>query len=456
MGGINLHVISMSLRSLIPGEIKVALDALLLISVDQHVLIPVTECEDIVDGLVDVGEDAIERIAKIFGKNSEVLPEFDSYEDMVLAAKEEYEGLTTAIHSGSPDYELEILTGRLSAVTTIMRNLTFYEQNQEIFARPTCSARRFWAVLMRAVANTGVVAKNASKAVRLAIVKDVVVVLSNVAHETLLDNSDEALWVLSLVAAFAPAVAPTPAGMASGAAAWPAYVPSKQRYLQLAVDVLAKMLARETPNIDVVKAVITATATDAATITMNTGLAMTLFRLCMSTFPRQTDPSVLPRAFEVRRPVLEQAMFAADVLARILLDSTSRQHDGDRGNSGINISSTNTGDNDDSDMIDVEDWPVASSAATAAVAASVTQTLVPYLNAFVRPFLIRAATVLSGFVQHPPSATAPNFFTTNNNTTTDLNPFSRVVRKAAGAVSKIHQTAGLDPDSELEMLVLRM
>ncbi|KAK9248954.1 hypothetical protein V1506DRAFT_451350 [Lipomyces tetrasporus] len=440
LGEINLHAVIMSLRSLIPGELKVALDALLLISVEQHLYIPIAECEELVDALVDVGEDCVQQIDKVdFAdvKSSDMnLVEFDAYETMVAATRDEFEGFATPLKPGSAMLKLQTLSDRLSAVTTILRNLSFYEHNQPFLAIYE-TAYGFVMKIVKELCNCGLLTRKVTAVARLALVKDTIVVLSNIAHEVRLRSSDEAKWMIALLSAFAPidtvAKETTDEGKQKLNKVWAPYVPFKHRYLALAVDVLGKLLARESPNLTYLRTeLIPATPATAKTAARN---LKKMLQLCMCTFPRLTDSQLLPRAFEVRRPVLEQSMFAAEVLAKAVMAS--------------DIPTTCNGPMQDM----LEETVLA-------------------LDECVKPFLARAATVLQGFVAAPPPSVHGRL---GNNTTAaaaaaaaalqassgDVNPFARVVRKATSVLSMLRAAASGEAiaksaDVMLEVLVLRM
>ncbi|KAK9236903.1 hypothetical protein V1525DRAFT_345145 [Lipomyces kononenkoae] len=445
MGEINLHAVIMSLRSLIPGELKVALDSLLLISVEQHIVIPIAECEDLVDALIDVGEDCVKQIAqvKIEPKHNSAdaadAVEFDPYETMVAAARDEFEGFVTPLKPGSDGSTVRKLTDRLSAVTTILRNLSFYEHNQPFLAVYQ-TAYRFVMDIVKRLGNDGLLTSRLTAVARLALVKDMIVILSNIAHDVRLRSSDDAKWMIALLSAFAPV---NPVATATEAdngrppklsKLWAPYVPFKHRYLALAVDVLGKLLARESPNLVYIRAeLIPATPATAETAARK---LKKVLQLCMCTFPRLTDSQLLPRAFEVRRPVLEQSMFAAEILAKAVVAS--------------DIPTTCNGPMQD-----------------------ILRETIQALDECVKPFLTRAATVLQGFVSAPPpplhgrqgstaaAAASAVAAAALQSSSGDTNPFARVVRKATSVLGLLRaaasgEAAAKTADVMLEVLVLRM
>ncbi|KAK9430005.1 hypothetical protein V1505DRAFT_372401 [Lipomyces doorenjongii] len=440
MGEINLHAVIMSLRSLIPGELKVALDSLLLISVEQHLVIPMAECEELVDALVDVGEDCVKQIEKVSTEDSQSAAtnsvEFDAYETMVAATREEFEGFATPLKPGSDMSTVQKLADRLSAVTTVLRNLSFYEHNQPFLAIYQ-TAYGFVMGIVKQLGNDGSLTRKITAVARLALVKDMIVILSNIAHEIRLRSYDEAKWMIALLSAFAP-IDPVDAeikgeGNAKLNKVWAPYVPFKHRYLALAVDVLGKLLARESPNLTYLRAeLIPATPATAETAARN---LKKVLQLCMCTFPRLTDSQLLPRAFEVRRPVLEQSMFAAEILAKAVMAS--------------DIPTTCTGP-----MQDTLDETIQA------------------LDQCVKPFLARAATVLQGFVAAPPPSVHGRHGSTTaaaaavaaaalQSSSGDVNPFARVVRKATSVLCMLRtaasgEAAAKTADVLLEILVLRM
>lgn len=90
------------------------------------------------------------------------------------------------------------------------------------------------------------------------------------------------------------------------------YCPSVHRYLPPAVDTLAKLLARDDPNRAFYRAIFLSES--------NTNLPYDLltrsFALAISPIP-DNNRSMLQQAVEARRPILEQGLLAAEILAQI-------------------------------------------------------------------------------------------------------------------------------------------
>lgn len=432
LGEISLHALTMSLRSLIPGELKVSLDTLLLITREQHILIPVSECEDLIDALLDCGEVCVEKISALDvelpptppAEGERVVAEYDTYEAMSLATREEFDGFAAPLPAGTVKQKLAVLAERLASVTTILRNVSFYEPNQ-VFLATYQPMYRFIVGLVRDLANGGALTQRVSAGMRISLIKDCIVILSNIAHEVRLVGSEDARWLLALVSGFIPGLDHRFTINGTTSTVWPPYVPLKHRYLALAVDVLAKLLARERPNLKLLRQVLVPERSKNPA--QDAQLVGKLFFLCLCTFPRLTDSQLLPRAFEVRRPVLEQSMFAAELLARIVSQS---------------------------DDAEAEEFDV------------VLKSVMAYVDLCMKPFLLRAARVLQGFVTAPPPRGAPQnpaaaaaaALQMSNN---DINPFARVVRKGTSVVNMLRkrsegEDAASSADVDLEVLVLRM
>ncbi|KAK9468389.1 hypothetical protein V1512DRAFT_259372 [Lipomyces arxii] len=428
MGEISLHALTMSLRSLIPGELKVALDSLLLMSVEQHLFIPIADCVELLDALIDVGEHCVAHISPENDQPNTDLIEFDAYETMVGKAREEFEGFAQPLMPGSLKLHTQTMSDRISAVMTIIRNLSFHEHNVQFLAMYQ-PAYGFIMSMVAALVNGGVLVRNLTAVARLALVKDVLVALSNIAHEIRLRSSYDAKLLLSFVAAFTP-IDGDGDGPRKITRFWPPYVPFKHRYLALAVDVLAKLVARDSPNMTLIRLELVpstaAAAPEAARLLRST------IQLCMCTFPRLTDSQLLPRAFEVRRAVLEQSMFAAEILAKTVAKA---------------------------DVPLMFDAPMREALEDTMAA----------MDECVKPFLVRAATVLQGFVTAPPlpqqahgrhAASAAAIAAALQHSSGDVNPFARVVRKATVVLNTLRVAMiGEDAknvDVNLELMVLRM
>ena len=142
--------------------------------------------------------------------------------------------------------------------------------------------------------------------------KDIVILLSNIAGSIELPSREQALCLLNFLLAFAPSPAPTVVG---GSLFFASYEPGVQPYLPHAVDSLAKLLARDEPNRGFYKAIF---GLDSGNSSSHEILTRT-FALAIAPLPDKTTESArlpnYPSLIEVRKPFLMQGLLAAEILA---------------------------------------------------------------------------------------------------------------------------------------------
>ncbi|KAI1763250.1 hypothetical protein GGR53DRAFT_374310 [Hypoxylon sp. FL1150] len=312
LGLIDIHALTKSLQCGIHGEVRLALDTLGSITRAAEFMpalsIDLRACDDLVESLIDCAEEQADLLAD---KADPVSDEIDltPYEDVIRSCRIEAMSLRKERTFGDADYELEHAADRLLAITTILRNFSFMEVNQPVIADETvikflCGVIRSLGThenLLRAPRNT------------LDFMKDVIVLLSNIAGSIEIPGREQALCLLQFLLAFAPSPTPT---LTTGQVVFSPFEPSIHPYLPHAIDSLAKLLARDEPNRSHYKVIFAADASASPPYELLTRT----FALAVSPIPdqnKETRPANLPTFVEARKALLMQGLLAADIIAQL-------------------------------------------------------------------------------------------------------------------------------------------
>lgn len=317
LGNVDIHALTRSIQSGIRGEMRVALDTLVLVTAWpdaklQPVPVSLQHCDDLVDTLIECAEDQVEPLAE---ETVEVSDEIliNTYEEVSRAYSLERHALRDVPAVGSPEYELDRSVDRLICITTILRNLSFLPENQKILADE--SVIRFLCVVIRYLGTRNMLLR--TQVNTLDFMKDVIVFLSNVASEIEIPGREQASCLLQFLLAFAPSPSPT---LSNDQLFFTTYDPLSQPYLPHAVDSLAKLLARDEPNRTHYKALLAA-ETSATTSAFPYELLTRTFGLAISVIPehfRDGRLTSLAPVIEARKPTIMQGLLAADILAAIV------------------------------------------------------------------------------------------------------------------------------------------
>ena len=300
LGVIDIHALTMSLKSGLPAETRLALDTLATISVESRWSLSLESCEDLVETLVDVaeaqaqflGENAVTRSADI---------RIPAYEEVMRGCRQEMDSLVDVHKFGSLPHQLEKAADRLICITTIFRNLSFFESNHGPLADP--NVVRFLSKVIKLLGTKRLLLRTHLNT--LDFLKDIIIYLSNLSQAIILPSKEEALHLLYLILAFAPQ--PIPSVREGCKLMFTSYQPSIHRYLPPAVDSLAKILARDEPNRSFYRTIF-------LTETIGTpkyDLMTRAFGLAISPIPENTWQ---PQLVEARKPFLEQGMLAAEII----------------------------------------------------------------------------------------------------------------------------------------------
>lgn len=308
LGVVDIHAITMSLQSGIHAEVRLALDTLATLSVDRQPL-DLRSCEDLVETIIDCAEVQIELLAENAAEVSDVML-INSYEDVVRGARIERDGLQETPPFGTLEYDLDRAVERLICITTIMRNLSFYETNHVLLADELVI--KFLCVVMRCLGTRNMLLRTHINT--LDFMKDVIIFLSNVAQAIEIPGREQALSLLHFLLAFAPCPSPNIGG--SDKVLFSPYDPAVHRYLPPAIDSLAKLLARDEPNRTFYKTIF---SSDVASFPPHDLLTKT-FALAISPIPGHGRDELrgYMKIVEARKPHLMQGMLAAEILSNLV------------------------------------------------------------------------------------------------------------------------------------------
>ncbi|KAK8175185.1 hypothetical protein IWX90DRAFT_483285 [Phyllosticta citrichinensis] len=303
MGIIDLRAISMSLQSGLHLEVRYALDVLVRLSHDPRLQLELDKCEDLMDAIVDCAEDQVDALSEDAAEVSDII-DLTSYEDVMRNCRTELESLQDVPEYGSVAYDMDRAADRLIAITTVLRNLSFFESNHAMLS--SAPVIKFISNTVRLLGTRIMLLRNSLNTVDF--MKDVITFLSNTSDKIELPTREDAFNILNFLLAFAP----TPLPNANTPLRFTSYNPAVHRYLPPAVDCLAKLLARDDPNRHFYKQLF---SSDTAS-TPPFDLLTRAFGLAISVVPEKgRRPEA--RVAEARKPYLIQGMLAADILAAL-------------------------------------------------------------------------------------------------------------------------------------------
>ncbi|KAL9105741.1 MAG: hypothetical protein Q9227_009129 [Pyrenula ochraceoflavens] len=309
LGVVDLHALTMSLKSGIHAEVRMALDTLCLLSVEPNVQLVLEQCEDLVDALVDCGQDQVDKLAEDATEVSDEML-IDSYEDIVRGCTSDARGLQDVPEIGSRAYNLDRAVDKLICVTTILRNFSFYESNFSVLGTPEVIG--LMTTVIRYLGTRSLLLR--SNVNTLDFMKDIISFLSNLGQQLQLPSKEDALCILHFLLAFAPGPSPVSSSRQARVTFAP-YNPNVHKYLPSAVDSLAKLLARDEPNRTYFKSIFAADASSSPPFELLTRT----FGLAVSPVPEVGRH--IQGIVKARRPTLLQGMLAAEILTGLIPSS---------------------------------------------------------------------------------------------------------------------------------------
>ena len=260
--------------------------------------------------LIECADEQVELLAENAAEVSDVML-VDSYEETVRGCKIEGETLQDVPAYGTLEYDLDRSVDRLICITTILRNLSFFEFNHRQLTDPIVI--RFLTTVIRYLGTRNLLLRSYTNTLDFS--KDVVIYLSNVSQNIDLPAKEEALCILHFLLSFAPTPPPTTA--AKDEIMFSPYNPSIHRYFPPAVDSLAKLLARDEPNRTFYKSIFLADSTTLPPyelLTRTFGLAIA----SIPDFDTQNTESTIRTILVARGPYLAQGLLAAEILVTLI------------------------------------------------------------------------------------------------------------------------------------------
>jgi SWI/SNF chromatin-remodeling complex subunit SWI1 len=317
MGVVDIRALTMSIRSGLLAETRLGLDMLAKLTNEQQLTLELEKCDDLVEVLVDYGEDLLDTLANDNPEVSDIL-DLTPYEEVINNCNVEAYALQEPPEFGTQAYELDRTADRLLAITTILRNLSFLEINHTLLT--SAPVLKFFSNAIRLVGTRVLLLRTHINTFDF--MKDLVTFLSNTSTKIMLPSREDAYTILHFLCAFAPIPRP------SVPVKFTPYNPKIHRCLPSAVDSLAKLLARDDPNRTYYKQIFAAEATSSPPYDLLTrafGLAIAVVPDYASGFLQEVANTrsgkelrhIETRLADYRKPYLMQGMLAADILASL-------------------------------------------------------------------------------------------------------------------------------------------
>ncbi|KAL8663274.1 MAG: hypothetical protein Q9202_004023 [Teloschistes flavicans] len=309
MGLIDIRALTLSLKSGIPGEVRLALDTLCALSLRMD--LELGKCDDLVDTLLECAEEQVEFLAENATEVSDVML-INTYEEMLRGGKAEHEMFQVPPEYGSLEYDLERGVDKLICITTILRNFSSSELNCVQLANSTVIA--FLANVMRYLGTRNMLLRTHKNTLDFS--KDVVFFFSNVSQHIDLPSKEEALCVLHFLLAFAPS--PTPTSSGDDDISFATYEPSLHCYLPHAIDSFAKLLAKDEPNRGFFRTIFHADGSSSPSYDLLTRA----FGFAISVLPKyevdEQQREQLRYTVQARGPYMAQGLLAAEIIVGLI------------------------------------------------------------------------------------------------------------------------------------------
>ncbi|KAL8856928.1 MAG: hypothetical protein Q9178_006517 [Gyalolechia marmorata] len=309
LGVIDIQALTLSLRSGIIGEMRLALDIFCALSLQMD--LDLSKCGDLVDALVECAEEQVDFLADNAAEVSDDML-MDSYEDISRAWRMESLALQTPPEYGSLEYDLDRAVDRLICITTSLRNFSSHEKNWEFLG--TSAVIPLMANVMRYLGTRNMLLRTHKNT--LDFVKDAVAYLSNVSLYVKLPGKEDALCVLHFLLSFAPS--PPPIITSDRKVMFASYDPALHSHLPTAVDCLAKLLARDEPNRGFFRLIFSADSSSSPPFELLTKA----FGFAIAVLPKfEVDDhrmDQMKHMAQARGPYLAQALLAAETLVGLI------------------------------------------------------------------------------------------------------------------------------------------
>lgn len=305
LGVIDVRALTLSLRSGIHGEVRLALDSLASLTIERNPL-ELDSCEDLLEALIDCAEDQVDLLADHAAEVSDAML-ISSYEETARGCKIENTMLQDVPKVGTLEYDLDRAVDRLICVTTILRNFSFLEQNHTALADPMVI--RLMTTVIRYLGTRTMLLRTNLNALDFS--KDVLTFLTNVSQRIDLPGKEEALCILHFLLSFAPS--PAPHSAEDEEIFFSSYIPAIHRYFPHAVDSLAKLLARGDPNRSFYRSIFAADSVS----TPSYDLLTRAFGLAIAAIPEYGHINTA-NLVKLRAPHLMQGLLAAEIIVSLI------------------------------------------------------------------------------------------------------------------------------------------
>ncbi|KAL9003775.1 MAG: hypothetical protein Q9188_003380 [Gyalolechia gomerana] len=309
LGLIDVRALTLSLKSGIRGEVRLALDTLCLLSLQMD--LDLSQCDDLVDALIECAEEQVELLAENTAEVSDAML-INSYEDNIRGACAENEAFQLPPEYGSLEYDLERAVDKLICITTILRNLSSSELNCQTLA--TSTVVTLMANVMRYLGTRNMLLRTYKNTVDFT--KDVVVYLSNVSQYIDLPGREEALCTLHFLLSFAPS--PPPTNASDDEVVFPPYDPSLHGLLPHAIDSFAKLLAKDEPNRNFFRSIFYADGSFSPPYELLTKAFGFAIAVLPDYEPDHIRREHLKHVIHARGPYVAQGLLAAEIIVGLI------------------------------------------------------------------------------------------------------------------------------------------
>ena len=314
-GLIDMQTLILSLRSGLNAEVRLALETLIVISTvpeRQNFEYPIElqKCENLLEVLVECADEQVDMLAEHATEVSDDML-INSYHETVRGCVVENQTLQEIPEFASLDYELDRAVDRLLCITTILRNFSF-ARGASLTGLAEPAVVKLVTTVIRYLGTRNMLLRTHRN--HLDFGKDVIVLLSNIAQEIDLQSKEEALCLLHFLLSFAPSSAT--ANTDGPEVAFSHYEPAAHRYYPLAVDILAKLLARDDPNRTFYRSIFLADGTSSPPYETFTRA----FGLAVAGIPVYDNPADFQHIIKNhnRMHTMAQGLLAADVLSGLI------------------------------------------------------------------------------------------------------------------------------------------
>lgn len=310
LGLVDIQALILSLRSGLVPEIRLALDTLGVISQSAMVPLELQKCENLIEALIECADEQVDLLAEHATEVSDDML-INSYDETVRGCVLESQTMQEVPDFGSLDYELDRAVDRLLCITKILRNFSF-ARGASLSGLAEPSVVKLMTTVIRYLGTRNMLLRTHQNSLNFS--KDIVVLLSNVSQEIDLSGKEEAQCLLYFLLSFAPS--PAAASVDDLELTFTHYNPAVHRYYPLAVDILAKLLARDDPNRTLYRSIFLADSTSTPpfeTLTRSFGLAI-------AGIPVYDNPAEFPHIIknQNRMHTMAQGLLAADILTGLI------------------------------------------------------------------------------------------------------------------------------------------